>query len=204
MYKSVVLKDVIRVPPDKFSKDLQKVVREILCEKYEGILDKDLGMFLAITDVKEVGVGKLIPGDGAAYHEATFEALMFKPEMQEVLDGEVIEIVEFGAFVRLGPLDGLIHVSQITDDFISYDANRGALIGKETKRVLQNGDRVRARVVAISLDEEKIRESKIGLTMRQAGLGAIKWLEEEYGKVTEEKEEVKKPRREKREKAEKE
>ena len=199
MYKLEVLKDVIRIPPDKFSEDLKKVAKDILCEKYEGILDKELGMFIAITNVMEVGMGKLIPGDGAAFHEVTFEALIFKPEMQEVLEGEVIEIVEFGAFVRFGPLDGLIHVSQITDDFITYDKNRGALIGKETKRVLQTGDKVRARIVALSLDEEKIRESKIGLTMRQPGLGALKWLEEERQKATGVKEEIKKAKREKKE-----
>lgn len=61
-------------------------------------------------------------GDGAAYHEVTFNALFFKPELQEVVEGEVIEITEFGAFVRIGPMDGLAHVSQVTDDYITYDA----------------------------------------------------------------------------------
>ena len=37
--------------------------------------------------------------------------------------------------------------------------------------------RVRARIIAISLNEKEPRESKIGLTMRQTGLGKIEWLE---------------------------
>ena len=39
------------------------------------------------------------------------------------------------------------------------------------------GDKVRARVIAVSLNEKEPRESKIGLTMRQTGLGKLEWLE---------------------------
>ncbi|MDK2913026.1 MAG: DNA-directed polymerase subunit, partial [Methanolobus sp.] len=41
------------------------------------------------------------------------------------------------------------------------------------------GDRVRARIVAVSINEREPRESKIGLTMRQHSLGKIEWLEED-------------------------
>jgi len=164
---------------------------------YEGKIDKDLGVVLAITKIIDIEDGSVIPGDGAAFHNTTFEALVFKPELHEILDGEVVEIVEFGAFVRFGSLDGLIHVSQITDDFIIYDKKREALIGKETNRILQVGDKVRARVVAVSLSSEKDKESKINLTMRQPGLGKLEWLEEEEKKVKAPKE-SKKPKGEKK------
>ena len=52
------------------------------------------------------------------------------------------------------------------------------IIGKETGQVLEKGDKVRARIVAVSLKEEKKRGSKIALTMRQDGLGNLQWLEE--------------------------
>ncbi len=84
--------------------------------------------------------------------------------------------MEFGAFIGLGPLDGLLHVSQIADDYISYDEKNSRLVGKETNKAIAEGDKVRARVVAVSLNEREPRESKIGLTMRQAALGKIEWL----------------------------
>lgn len=137
-----------------------------------------MGVLLAVTEVREIKDGTVIPGDGAAYHTTTFEALIFKPELHEILDGEVVEIVEFGAFMRFGPLDGLIHVSQVTDDYLVHDAKRGALVGKESNKALCVGDKVRARIVAVSLNPEKSKESKINLTMRQPGLGKFEWLEE--------------------------
>jgi len=89
----------------------------------------------------------------------------------------VVEIVEFGGFVRLGPIDGLVHVSQVMDDFVGYDKKKGTLYGKESKRVLKEGDRVRARVVSVSV-QRGTRGGKIGLTMRQLGLGKLEWIEE--------------------------
>ncbi len=97
--------------------------------------------------------------------------------------------MEFGAFVGLGPLDGLLHVSQIADDYISFDEKNSRLVGKETGRAITEGDMLRARVVAVSLNEREPRESKIGLTMRQAALGKVEWLAEAREKAKKEEEE---------------
>jgi DNA-directed RNA polymerase subunit E' len=192
IFKLVTLEDLVRIPPDRFGSPLEETVKEILRRGYdfkgrieggyEGKLDKDLGMILLILDIKDIKEGSLIPGDGGAYHHVTFEVMTYKPDLHEVIDAEVVEIVEFGAFIRFGPLDGLIHVSQVTDDYIVYDEKRGALLGKESGRALQAGDKVRARIVAISLNPERSKESKINLTMRQPGLGKFEWLEEDKKK----------------------
>jgi len=175
MYQLIEVEDIVRVPPREFQKPLEEVLKDLLAAKYEGMLDRDAGAVVAVTSVKTEGIGKVIPGDGAAYYNATFKALTYQPQLQEIIEGEVIEIVEFGAFVRLGPLDGLIHVSQITDDYLNYDEKNSRFVGKETKKTLAEGDKVRARVVTISL--KKAKENKIGLTMRQPGLGKLEWLD---------------------------
>jgi DNA-directed RNA polymerase subunit E' len=76
----------------------------------------------------------------------------------------------------------LLHISQITDEYISYDEKGVKLNTKETNRTLGEGDKVRARIVAISLNEKDPGDSKIGLTMRQPGLGKLEWIEEEREK----------------------
>jgi DNA-directed RNA polymerase subunit E' len=176
MYKKVTLIDTVRLPPDRFGEDTVTVVKDLLREKLEGRIDKTLGSIIAVTNVLDIGEGKILAGDGAVYYDITFEAITFKPELQEIVEGKVVEVVEFGAFIGLGPLDGLLHVSQIADDYISYDEKNSRLVGKETNKAIAEGDKVRARVVAVSLNEREPRESKIGLTMRQAALGKLEWL----------------------------
>ncbi len=182
MYVKIRAIDVVRVPPERLGGDQRLVVKEMLQDKLEGRMDKMVGMFLAILDVVKTEEGRIMIGDGGVYYETTFDVLVFRPQMQEIVEGEVAEIVEFGAFVEIGPLDGLLHISQITDEYISYDEKGVKLITKETNRTLGEGDKVRARIVAISLNEKDPGDSKIGLTMRQPGLGKIEWIEEEREK----------------------
>ncbi len=178
MYYITKIEDTVRIPPYRFDDPLEEVALEILNDKYDGRLDKKLGLLICVNEILEIGEGRLIMGDGASYHNVVFNAIFFKPEQQEVIDGEVIEIAEFGAFVRMGPMDGLVHVSQVTDDYINYDAKRNALLAKETGKTLDEGDLVRSRIVAISLKDNSTKNTKIGLTMRQNGLGRFEWIEQ--------------------------
>lgn len=179
MYVIVTIKDTVRIPPDKFDEPIEKVAAEILNDTYVGKIDKKLGIMIIVTELLDIEIGKVVIGDGAAYSHITFNALFFKPNLHEIIEGEVIEIIEFGAFIRIGPMDGLVHVSQITDDFITYDMKQGALIAKESSKILDEQNIVRARIVALSLKGQTSKESKIGLTMRQPGLGRLEWIEEE-------------------------
>jgi DNA-directed RNA polymerase subunit E' len=187
MYKLTTLKDVIRIPPERFGEDITKVAMDMLIKDLGGTSDPDIGFVISIVEVIDVGIGKLLPGDGGAYHTVTFKVLSFMPEQQEIVEGEVVEIVEFGAFIRLGPTDGLCHVSQVTDDFISYNMKKSQLVAKDSKKMLSEGDKVRARIIAISAGEGS-RRGKIGLTMRQPSLGKLDWFQKEEKAETEEKE----------------
>ena len=178
----VTLNDRVRVPP-KFlgDEETSKSVQKALQEEMEGRLDKDLGIVLCVTGIKDIKEGRIIPGDGAVYFETTFDALVFKPELHEVVEGEVTEIVEFGAFVRLGPLDGLVHVSQLADDFLGL-SKAGTLSTKSSSKSIKVKDDVIAKIVAVSLKQNL--PSKIGLTMRQPGLGKPEWYVESEESAT--------------------
>jgi len=182
LYYLSKIEDTVRIPPFRFGDPLEDVAIETLNETYNGNLDKNLGLLVNVHEIEEIGDGKIIMGDGASYHDVVFSAVFFKPELQEIINGEVIEIAEFGAFVRIGPMDGLVHVSQVTDDYINYDAKGGRLLGKESNKTLEEGDSVRARIVAVSLKGKSTKETRIGLTMRQIGLGRFEWIEEEKKK----------------------
>ncbi len=182
MYVRLKIRDSVRVPPSRFGEDLEEVIRDILWERFEGTVDKEYGVIIAILSIEEIGEGRILEGDGAVYFDVVFTALGFKPLLQEIVEGKVVEVVEFGAFVSIGPLDALLHMSQIMDDYIVYDEKNRRLIGKESGMSISEGDRVRARIVAVSLNEREPRSSKIGLTMRQPGLGNLSWIEAEREK----------------------
>jgi DNA-directed RNA polymerase subunit E' len=182
MFKLITLQDTIRIPPETFGSPLEKVGRDQVKAKYEGIVDEELGYVIAVTNVKVSPIGKIIPGDGATYHKVTFSLLTFYPIIQEIVEGDVVEIADFGAFVRIGPVDALLHVSQLIDDYMSYDEKQGVLLGKETKRKLTSGDQLRVRITAVSLGRAG-SSGKIGVTARQPFLGKLEWLKLDSSKA---------------------
>jgi DNA-directed RNA polymerase subunit E' len=184
VFKLVTLEDAIRIPPERFGEEIDNVGYEKLKMKYDGIVDEELGYVIAVTQIRVNPFGKIIPGDGATFHKVQFSLLTFFPKIQEVIEGEVVEIAEFGAFIRIGPVDALLHVSQLMDDYISYDERQGVLMGKETKRKLKTGDRVRVRITAVSLGRSG-GSGKIGVTARQPFLGKIEWIRKDVKKIEE-------------------
>ncbi len=198
MYTIMKIEDTVRILPEKFGKDLDKVVEEIVQKTFEGTMRKNHGVIVVADNIKAVGDGIIIHGDGAMYQHVSFDALMFRPDLQEVLDGIVCEIVEFGAFCHIGPLDALIHMSQIMNDYVEVDSESELIVGKEKKKTLKTGDAIRARIVAVSMNDLSARESKIGLTMRQPALGAHEWIyEPKEDKDVKKKEEKKKKKKRK-------
>jgi DNA-directed RNA polymerase subunit E' len=197
------LRDHIRVPPDLFGLPLDEAVIKRIKTKYTGFISKNIGVVIDVSEVDTIGEGIIVPGDGASYYDVTFKLLTFRPELQEVVIGKIRDIADFGAFMTIGPIDGMIHISQTMDDFVSFSKDK-TLAGKESKKSLRVNDICRGRVIAVSYKDAM--NPKIGLTMRQAGLGRLDWIEDENKKDnkeegTEEKEEKKKPAAKKETKA---
>jgi DNA-directed RNA polymerase subunit E' len=182
MYYRMQLADKVRVPPHRLGEELSRVILDVLQEQLEASIDKEIGIFIAITKVLDIGEGEIIPGDGSVYYDVEFEAVVLRLTLQEIVEGLTVETTSFGAFISLGPIDAMLHVSQISDEYINYDEKNARLICQESKRFIGVGDPVRARVVTLSLNEREPRDSKIGLTMRQSGLGTLRWLEEDLAK----------------------
>lgn len=185
MFYLTDVEDYVRVEPKLFGLPTAEAVDQQLRETYADYYDKELGKAVAVIEVLDVGEGVIIPGDGAAYYNSKFRLLVWKPELQELVYGTISEITNFGAFIDMGVMRGMIHISQTMNDFVSF-SKANSLLGKASKRTLKQGDLCIARIVAIS---HKGDEPKLGLTMRQPGLGKIEWVQED--KIKKEKEAVK-------------
>src|SRR3989338_2678073 len=190
MFYRVQVEDHVRVPPSIFNLPVDDAIIEMLGKQFEGYISKELGIVISVSKLLDVKEGVIIPGDGAAFYKCNFELLVLKPELQEIVAGKARDIADFGAFLNLGAIDGMIHISQTMDDFVSFSKDK-VLIGKESGRSLKVNDVCRARIIAISYKD--VANPKLGLTMRQPGLGKLEWLNEpEKPKATGQKKEEKK------------
>jgi len=182
MYMLTQAERVVRIPPANLKNDIGQVIDALTQDSFEGRLGEDKSLTVLTTKVEPIGPGRIVHGDGAVYQTVRYEQLVFRPKDNELIEGVVVEVLKFGAFVRFGPLDGLLHISQVMDDRVDVDPDNQRLVGKDTGRTLGVGDRVKARIVSIDLNEKNPSDSKIGLTMRQPGLGRIEWLEDDQKK----------------------
>ncbi len=188
MFNLITLKDTIRIDPSMFGEPLKAAAYHELRNKYEGLVDEELGYIISVIELEVNPNGRIIPGDGGTHHPVVFEILTFFPQLQELIEGEVVEVADFGTFLRIGPVDALLHVSQLMDDFISYDERQGVLLGKESGRTISRGDVFRVRIVAVSFPRGR-SSGKIGVTARQPMLGKLDWIKAEVAGEEEEREE---------------
>ncbi len=177
MFYKIKIKDHIKVKPSLLGEDINTAIIKEAKNKFEGYLSKELGIVIDVSDVLEVGEGVITPGEGSPYYETTLEILSFKPELHEVVQGTVRDIADFGAFLSIGPIDGMVHVSQTMNDYVSFSKEK-TLLGKDTKRTLRVGDKCKAKMIAISYKD--LNNPKFGLTMRQKGLGKQEWIKEDF------------------------
>jgi ribonuclease R len=76
----------------------------------------------------------------------------------EVFDGTIATVTGFGLFVSLDEVfvEGLIHISNLANDFYQFDQVKHRLVGERTRRTFRLGDKVSIQVMSVSLDDRKI------------------------------------------------
>ncbi|MGG0237277.1 ribonuclease R [Bacillus rhizoplanae] len=82
----------------------------------------------------------------------------------EEYDGMISSVTNFGLFVELpNTIEGLVHVSYLTDDYYRYDEHHFAMIGERTGNVFRIGDEITIRVVNVNKDERAIDFEIVGM-----------------------------------------
>lgn len=173
-YKKYTLEGIVSISPQRLLGELKDIIYNQLCYDYEGVIDKNIGVIVAVLEVLSHDIGEIVPADPNVFFKTKFSVVAYYPKLHEIVRGDVSQATDFGAFIKIGPFEGLCHVSQVMEDFNSYNAELPGFLGKESKQTLVVGDNVLARVANISL-KSNIADTKIGLTMRQYGLGRADW-----------------------------
>lgn len=100
------------------------------------------------------------------------KAEFMQDKIGEEFDGVISSVTNFGLFVELpNTIEGLVHVSYLTDDYYHFDEKYMAMIGERTGNVFRIGDEISVRVVAVNLDERSIDFEIVGMkgTPRRKG-----------------------------------
>jgi ribonuclease R len=84
--------------------------------------------------------------------------LFLRDRAGESFDGTVSGVTEFGLFVQLDEyfVDGLVHISELVDDYYAYDDRGHRLVGERSRRVWRLGDRIRVHLVRVDLDAMRL------------------------------------------------
>jgi len=97
----------------------------------------------------------------AAEREAVeWKTVLFLREREgEVFAGHISGVTDFGLFVRLDEIsvDGMVHISEISDDHYQYDERRHRLVGERTGRVWRLGDPIEVRLARVDLDAMQLQ-----------------------------------------------
>ncbi|MDH3287611.1 MAG: ribonuclease R [Betaproteobacteria bacterium] len=89
---------------------------------------------------------------------AWLKCYSMKDRIGETLSGTISGVTAFGAFVALDEVyvEGLVHVSELGNDYFHYDAAKHQLMGERTRKRFRLGDRVQVTLVRVDLDTSKI------------------------------------------------
>ncbi|MFE4039363.1 MULTISPECIES: ribonuclease R [Priestia] len=82
----------------------------------------------------------------------------------EVFNGIISSVTNFGMFVELeNTIEGLVHVSDLTDDYYRYDERHYAMIGEKTGNVFRIGDEIEVKVADVNKDERSVDFIIVGM-----------------------------------------
>jgi len=177
MFYLINVREKVGVEAQRLKEDIHQSISESIEAKHTR---EENGFFLGVTEIKKVGEsGDILPERPEIYFDVDYTALFFQPLQGEIVFGTVADVAEFGPFVRIGPLDALAHISQITAEKMTYNPQQDVISSKDGKIVIQTGDQLIAMVANSTISKERMR---VNLTMKQDGLGLLKWLTKEKSK----------------------
>jgi len=171
LFRVYRIRDVVRIDPSKLEKPLESVVIEELRKRYEGLVDERLGYVIAIRNLKINPEGVFVMGDGAPYFVVEFDVLGMTPIIGEITPGIVEMVTRSGLMVRIGPVEGFLHVSQVSDEPSRFDSSRNVMVvGEKRKSEIGRDDILKVKIISIGFKASQLR---VALTMRQPYLGKV-------------------------------
>ncbi len=89
---------------------------------------------------------------------AWLKCYYMRDRVGEEFEGSVSAVTSFGIFVALDEfyVEGLVHISELGQDYFHFDATRHQLIGDRTRKQFRLADRVKVKIVRADLETSRI------------------------------------------------
>jgi len=118
--------------------------------RYEGVDWDELGRHCSETERRA--------DDASRDVESWLKCHYMQDHVGGVFEGAITGVTPFGLFVTLDDyfVDGLVHISELGRDYFEFDAARHMLFGSRTKARYRLADRMKVKLVRVSLDSRKI------------------------------------------------
>ncbi|CAG7648695.1 Ribonuclease R [Paenibacillus solanacearum] len=154
---------------------IHRVIREVL--ESGGLLSDARHEYLAsrMDDIaKQSSDRERVAVDSERETEALKKAEYMLDKVGEEFDGIISSVTSFGIFVELGnTVEGLIRLSDLTDDYYHFHEAQHALIGERTSRIYRLGDEVKVRVARVNMDERTIDFEMVDMKPRKQKVSLV-------------------------------
>jgi len=147
----------IQLHPKHCGPHIINILKTQLHQEVEGTCSGRYGFIITVTEVQDIGKGKVLEGSGFVVFPIQFSAIVFKPFKGEVLDAVVTQVNQMGFFASAGPLQIFVSNHLIPND-LHFDAqsNPNAFVSDDESVRITKDDEVRLKIVGTRVDATEI------------------------------------------------
>ncbi|MCG7217308.1 ribonuclease R [Paenibacillus mucilaginosus] len=155
---------------------IHRVMREVLEGGGTGLTDKRHEYLTSRMDdiAKQSSERERVAVDAERETEALKKAEFMLDKVGEEFTGIISSVTSFGMFIELeNTVEGLIRLSDLTDDYYHFHDAQHALIGERTSKIFRLGDEVKVRVSRVNMDEKTIDFEMVDMKPRSQKMSLV-------------------------------
>nr|AJA90775.1 DNA-directed RNA polymerase IV seventh largest subunit [Ginkgo biloba] len=157
MFFEVEMSRNVVISPDKLHTGLllqRSIILQLLEDVSRVQATEEHGYLVAVTTLESRGEGKIREMTASVVFPVKFKCIVFKPFKNEILEGEVADVMKSGVRVTCGPMTELFLPHQTMKDFDFIPGENPVFIDKQSSKV-EKGGKIRFRIIGVKWNEQR-------------------------------------------------
>lgn len=125
MFVISVVEDKIRTLPEEFSRPTLEVLQEQIEIKYSNKIIPNVGLCISFYDFVAIGDPYVYPGQGAAHQLVEFRLVVFRPFIDEIINGKIVRSGKGGVQISMGFFDDILIPPSLLASDTEFDQSTG-------------------------------------------------------------------------------